>query len=82
MQLFAIDINSRNVVADRLRAVPCDYRAPAGYIWFFGSWLDPKAACEAFDEEAGLTITGTFGEEEAQPGGQAPSDLQPRGGAG
>jgi hypothetical protein len=81
VQLFAIEINSRNVVADRLRAVDCDYTAAAGYATYFGSWLDPRTACAILDRETGGTATERLDEESTQPGGKAPADLQPRGGA-
>jgi hypothetical protein len=77
VQLFAIDINSRNVVADRLRAVPCDYEAPSGYATYFGSWLDPAKACEVFDRETGSTTMETFVEDPTQAGGKTRTDRQP-----
>lgn len=81
MQLFEIRINSRNVLADRLLAVRCDYEAPAGHFWHLGTWSDPAAVCAAFDRVAGDALTESFDDDETQPGGEAPADLQPRGGA-
>jgi hypothetical protein len=75
MWWFEIDINSPNPIGDRLRAVVCDREAPQGYAYYFGSWIDPQAACEAFDRMAYNESLEQSHEDTTQPGGKALADL-------
>jgi hypothetical protein len=77
MWWFETDINSPNLVGDRLRAVACNGEAPAGYAFYCGSWLEPEAACEAFDRMTDTDKAGQLYENTMQPGREALAGLQP-----